>query len=436
MSLILYEGIAGTGKTTRLIQTVQNHILESPPNDYQRVLALTKMHGSRRRMSSKISTHQNLGRYTDCTTIDSFARNLVRRWRGLLRATIGETPADGNFQAISKAAGKLIEQSVVGKWVAHRYPLILVDEMQDCKGGELSILRSLVPVCKCFCAADEFQDLSGILTNEAVSWARERGSAEALSVVHRTSEPELLKAAMSLRYGKPLPTRRTTSFEICSVPTAAPGGGVVVWRIKSWLRNTSQIAIISPTKRGTSPFVDNLLKWVSSKTSTGKYGSTAGPYKIGWENSDEDLCNELISSLELSEDTTCGLDCCELADTASRVPALDIKNWLLKKYKLGGGKTISNTEVCEQIRRIVQRRRAFGYIAPKKYFSLTVHQAKNREFDSVIVLWPLRLRNDPEQNRRLLYNAITRAKHRAVVVVEDPKKNRLFSSPFSCEHNY
>ncbi len=52
---------------------------------------------------------------------------------------------------------------------------------------------------------------------------------------------------------------------------------------------------------------------------------------------------------------------------------------------------------------------------------MTIHQAKNREFESVVVLWPLKLGGNPEQKRRLLYNAVTRARGRAVVIVQDPK---------------
>ncbi|MHB8765773.1 MAG: ATP-binding domain-containing protein, partial [Deferrisomatales bacterium] len=48
------------------------------------------------------------------------------------------------------------------------------------------------------------------------------------------------------------------------------------------------------------------------------------------------------------------------------------------------------------------------------------HQAKNREFESVIVLWPLKLVGSLERKRRLLYNAVTRARGRAVVIVQDP----------------
>ena len=52
---------------------------------------------------------------------------------------------------------------------------------------------------------------------------------------------------------------------------------------------------------------------------------------------------------------------------------------------------------------------------------MTIHQAKNREFESVIILWPLKLGGQLEQKRRLPYNAVTRARGRAVVIVQGPK---------------
>ena len=39
---------------------------------------------------------------------------------------------------------------------------------------------------------------------------------------------------------------------------------------------------------------------------------------------------------------------------------------------------------------------------------MTVHQAKNREFDSVIILWPYEVAGTADRQRRLLYNAVTR----------------------------
>ncbi len=60
---------------------------------------------------------------------------------------------------------------------------------------------------------------------------------------------------------------------------------------------------------------------------------------------------------------------------------------------------------------------------------MTIHQAKNREFDGVIVLWPYQVGGDYEHKRRLLYNAITRAKRWCKVITQN--ENLLQSPPFS-----
>jgi superfamily I DNA/RNA helicase len=62
---------------------------------------------------------------------------------------------------------------------------------------------------------------------------------------------------------------------------------------------------------------------------------------------------------------------------------------------------------------------------------MTIHQAKNREFPVVIVLWPFQVTGDALRARRCLYNAITRAKRRAIVIVQDPKNKRLKAPPFA-----
>jgi superfamily I DNA/RNA helicase len=49
---------------------------------------------------------------------------------------------------------------------------------------------------------------------------------------------------------------------------------------------------------------------------------------------------------------------------------------------------------------------------------MTIQQAKNREFDHVVVVWPYTVPNDDEQRRRLLYNAITRAQRSCLVLVQ------------------
>jgi superfamily I DNA/RNA helicase len=52
----------------------------------------------------------------------------------------------------------------------------------------------------------------------------------------------------------------------------------------------------------------------------------------------------------------------------------------------------------------------------------TIHGAKNREFDYVFILWPYKIQNNYEYQRKLLYNAVTRAKNNALLIVEGGEK--------------
>ena len=49
----------------------------------------------------------------------------------------------------------------------------------------------------------------------------------------------------------------------------------------------------------------------------------------------------------------------------------------------------------------------------------TIHAAKNREFDTVIILWPYEVSGNILYKRKLLYNAITRAKTNAIIIVQN-----------------
>ena len=84
--------------------------------------------------------------------------------------------------------------------------------------------------------------------------------------------------------------------------------------------------------------------------------------------------------------------------------------------------------ILQQARRIHQRSRAHRRVRDQGVRAMTIHQAKNREFDSVLVLWPYEVAGSAERQRRLLYNAITRAKRQALVVVQSPE--RLTRPPF------
>lgn len=421
MSLLMFEGPAGTGKTTRLLAAAREYLEQHPLDAEQRVLALTKYHGSRRRMDIKLrERNRGVGNALDCVTIDSFAWSLVVRWRSLVEH-MGLHPTELDFASITLAAGVLLQRPNVARWVSRRYPLVVVDEMQDCKGGEVALLSGLEPHVRLLCGADAFQDLSGDDNNVAVSWASEFGEVVVLTKVYRTQTNGLLAAAQAIRNGSAVKSDSKSGFEFVPVAAAAHGGAIVCWRVHSWARH-GQIALISATARGTSPFSDQVIEWACKRTSSSKKnGATAGPYPVEWENNDDEGRQVMLHRLSLPCDPTTSICCADLAAHADKHCIHDLRDWARRQLFIRGLSTVTVSDVVKEVGDIVRRRRAFGPNRTWWQRAMTIHQAKNREFESVIVLWPLKIAGDLDRKRRLLYNAITRARGRAVVIVQDPK---------------
>lgn len=419
MSLVLFEGPAGTGKTTRLVASAREHLDRHPLGAEQRVLALTKYHGSRRRMDLKLRGKKvGVCDALDCVTIDSFSWRVLQTWRSL-SDHLGLHAIPGNFGSITGAAGALLQHPNVAQWIARRYPVVIVDELQDCKGGELDVLRGIEPHATFFCGADGFQDLSGDAVNDAVNWAEGVGEVVPLQKVRRTEVQALLDAASALRARKEIQLGKQFGFEVLPVHAPAQGGAALCWRIHAW-RGYGQIAVISATKLGTSPFCDKLVNWASTKTSVARSGGRAGPFPMAWESSDEQAEEGMLEELGLTGRQVTSLHCKKLAELAVGRKHADLHSWAQRQIFVLGREEVSLEEIRAEVSQIVRRRRAFG---PDSYWDrrvLTIHQAKNREFESVVVLWPLKQPKDLERQRRLLYNAITRAKSRAIVIVEDP----------------
>jgi superfamily I DNA/RNA helicase len=73
-------------------------------------------------------------------------------------------------------------------------------------------------------------------------------------------------------------------------------------------------------------------------------------------------------------------------------------------------------------------RRRYGAVDRGEFVAMTIQQAKNREFDHVVVIWPYTIPNNDEQKRPLLYNAITRAQRSCLVLVQ--ARELLEAPPF------
>src|SRR5215207_6013636 len=143
MTLFAVEGAAGCGKTVRLIEALDEALPGNGLDRGQRVLALTFMHGARRRLHDKLRGVPGVPGRVHCATVDSFAQRLVGRWRSL--ATALDVPAlrADQYDQQCDAAALLLEQPAVTAWVAASFPIVLVDEAQDLKPQRLRMIAAL-----------------------------------------------------------------------------------------------------------------------------------------------------------------------------------------------------------------------------------------------------------------------------------------------------
>ena len=423
MSLYFIEGPAGTGKTTRLFQELERVLEACPLAEHQQVLALTKMHGSRRRMDGRLRAISGLrGRYR-CCTADSFAWRIVRRWRTLARRKSASQLGEDDYEQVCSLAGALMAETTVSRWVIGVFPIVVVDEFQDSKGGQLAMISSLSSVATCIVAADDFQDLDHTEVNPAVAWARTNGESEALNDIHRTSASGLLDASRALRVGGSVPVKGD-GFTVLGAQNHNVGASFVSNNL-TWWNSCADIAVLTPVRPPSSTFVRDLFARVAEKP-IGK--AAVGPHRIPWEESQEEECDKFIEGLELPDDPEAEVYCDGLSFGDAGALRQGLRDWIERQTRVAGRRTVTVEEIRREARRIHQRSRAYRRVRSRGVRAMTIHQAKNREFHSVIVLWPYQVGGTIERQRRLLYNAVTRAKFRVLVVVQNP--SRLDQPPF------
>jgi hypothetical protein len=339
---------------------------------------------------------------------------------------IDPLPADTDFAGLAAVATKLLEHESVVHWVAARYPLLVVDELQDLRDSELGVIKGLAGGLQVLCAADEFQELTPQGSCEGVDWAQAAGTVVTLDQVHRTKVAALLAAARSVRSGT-APVQGT-GFTVLAAPNANVAASHLA-RNLTWAGG-AQVAVLSPARPVSSPFVRDAFYRLEAKPFK-KDGKSFGPFTLPWETSTHD---ELKSWEELL-----GLDGDDRVVTAAEITAHETRlpgpliDWVRNRGRLAGDVTFPADQVREQLERAMALVRAHTTPRQRVRTGLTIHQAKNREFDRVVVLWPVQVPGDNEVQRRLLYNAITRAKYDCVVIVQNPnpRQSRTTRAPFA-----
>src|SRR5258707_9784581 len=401
MTLFAVEGVAGSGKTFRVMEILTQTLGETPLAEGQRVLALTFMHGARRRLNQKLLGVTGLFGRFECMTIDSFAWRLMRRWRGLATAIGLPSIREDQYDQQCDAAGALLERSEVRNWIAASFPVVLIDEAQDLKPQRLRIVCALAGSLTTLIAADEFQCLDvNLRPNPLVLWLHQKCKPEVLNRVRRTNVGALLTAAAAIRDGAA--PCCGPGFNIIPAKSA-PMAAAFLANAIGW-RPSDSVAIITPSLTGN--FSQQVVERVC-KQACGKNGN--GPYPIRWERSDDEAIKTLIEDLAITGE----VPVTEAVAAVDRLPRSGVVRetlaWVQRQARVTGRATFSFAQIVGVIAEKGTAQRRWQAGGTYKLVAMTVQQAKNREFDGVVVLWPFAVGGDPEQKRRLLYNDMTRA---------------------------
>jgi len=444
--VVVFTGQAGTGKTYSLMQLLSEIIPHREWLKFETILALTFMHGSRRRLESNLKfVKKDFKVRYECSTIDSFALTILNRFRsylGIFKAIrpneiISENAFECfmNRELIREKVTYLLQLDSVRKFIENSYPYIVIDEFQDCTGTLLEIVKQLSTSTDILIACDQFQQLSDPENLEGMQWVAENQfelNDLNSTGVKRTKNNKLLLTATCLRTGNV-----TKGPKITIHPCPGAKGGffpLAEYQLKANIHYNlayGNIAIISPTQNG--PFVNQLLKSLSkSYTYKKEPFKTIGPYNqlLGFDNYLDihglvkDLPKVALPKAALKE-----------LKTKNNFVLNKCADRLLKRLSLRNFETIPYEEFYYVLEQTAHTYDNFYRNENKaKLIFTTIHGAKNREFDNVIVLWPYNVPSDLLQKRKLLYNAITRAKRNVVVIVqnksdklEDLAKDNLFS---------
>lgn len=447
---IYVTGQAGTGKTTKLLSLAAEESKRLLLEPYQRMLCMGYMNGARTRLDTSLREHDRCKKITRCvSTIDSFALNLVNRWRsvwGLAYPVAASQAADHSlteryyrvhtsFGKVVALAVELLKQPRVTRLVSRTYPLTIVDEFQDCQGERLELVKALAETSQLLLAADDFQLLDTVSgQSPAVSWIESLGLIPGqeyfcLEKPHRFKDDAILRAAKALRENaqSPIPT---VPVYFAAVPQ------MLAWRIaerfitgdakKYWLGTS---AIVCPSN-------DGQLRELQDSCNSQLGARNIKPLHWRRTAGEDEERRALFRSLGIAGDGLFAqLDWESEGDLEAG--AAEVRDQVERFAKLKGFRGIPNDLAGQFAERALHARRAYPGRTPRCTLA-TAHGAKNREFDNVFVFWGYKLPGDPAKERRLLYNAITRAKSHCAVLVIGADEHRVTDDPVlrllgSCE---
>lgn len=443
MTFDFFEGAAGTGKTHNLVGRAEEIIQSGALDDGRKLLALTFMNGARRRLDARLSENPAFRRQFDCQTFDVFARTLAARRRSLITPFMrAQADTLNEFNGPCCLAASLLENETVRQWVARSFPIVLVDEAQDLDEHRLRILQGLSTSCRIVAAADAFQCLhDGRDTAPLIGWLERAGQTHRLTQVRRTTKQGLLAAALSVREGRDVRAvltantfkNRTTwngaGFRLLEVRASKAKHALLSWAISNEIAQRQEPFVVLTPDAG-EQIIRAALGTVQTKVYTRKNsGAQFGPYPHTWDRHDTEEADAMLSEIALPETASC-TDLRELlAPFAEHAAVAQTLQRMDRLRRAHGQADFTAEQVSGFVRDAVRNRSRLGFRRSRGHRVMTIQRAKNREFPNIIVLWPHTATGSAEHQRRLLYNAVTRAQNHCTVIVVG--QERLNAPPFA-----
>lgn len=415
MPFLAFEGPAGTGKTYQLIEEVRARAVDHLAAE-QRVLGLTFMHGSRRRLDESFAGKTEIRGRGLAATIDSFAAHVVRRWRPIAPMI----PDFTQFDQVCDACGALLERPEIARWVSAAFPIVAIDEAQELKPCRLRIARALSGSTQMIVAADEFQCLDDQLdTGPFMQWLQ-TGNVRRLNVVRRTGRQGLLNAGLALRAGQgpvdgdglriryDFPAQ--VKFSVGHALRRGPG---------------TRAILVAP---GSTAWANELIRQLAAGFHSPR--QNVPPLPISWDASPANEVRTVVDGLCAPAEQV------ESAELVRRIKLLPGgQNWLSTLVssvemarRAHGVRFWTEPELLALCERKANAHRAYGYSSQRGIRVMTIQAAKNRQFRDVVVLWGPGVPGSADHQRRLLYNAISRAEHSCTVMVRT--RPQLRQPPF------
>lgn len=418
-------------------QLVENDAL----GEGQRMLALTFMNGARRRLTASLNAEPSFRRKFDCLTIDSFAQTLARRRSAKLTDDMRRQAEElGQFHGPCFLASELLQDAEVRRWVARTYPLVLVDEAQDLVDvNRQGIILGLKDCCAAVVAADGFQCLSdGQETAGFIDQLLGAGTSHSLTQNHRTDKSGLLAAALAVRSGEDIravlneeaigKTNRVhwvgEGIELVEVPATAKNPGLLAWNLAFQLRlGSDDVALLTPDS--TNTIIRNAISTVESKQGPWPHNA----FSVSWEGGDNSVADELTEAIGFPTSASYDEVCALLEEHSAQPMVKTVDRRVRRIHRVTGQSEFEKAQLVSYISDAVRTNTRLGFKKSRNIKAMSIHGAKNREFDRVIVLWPQSATGSDEHKRRLLYNAMTRAMSHCTVLVLG--SGRLNSAPFA-----